>query len=278
MADSISPVVTIHQTRRGPMAHFTADICIGGSLHHYGEWAEAEIAFLWPYIAQGGTVIDVGANVGCHTLAFAEAVGPAGRVIAVEAEPSTYTLLAHNIVTNGLAGRVTALPVLAGAGPALVMSDIAPLGANAGAKSFFVDVHGADVHGTPSAQMPLRAKGLPVRLAMMTLDDLHLDACAVIKIDVEGMEPDVLRGARETLRRTMPVVYFEHAAGQNQAFREAAAMLRDHGYRLFLHVADPFNPDNFKRNGENLFGGAVERNVAAIPPGAAMPSGLEEVI
>ncbi|MGV7034762.1 FkbM family methyltransferase [Methylobacterium symbioticum] len=272
-----APSIAFHDTRRGTIAHFLADQCIGVSLQRYGEWAESEISFLQPFVQPGATVLDVGANVGSHTLAFAEMVGPAGKVIAIEGQLSTFGLLSHNIVANGLMDRVTALPALAGSEPSLVACSLSPLTDNAGAKSFFAEVHGRDVHGTPADHLPAQVKGMPVSLALITIDSLDLSSCALIKIDVEGMELDVLRGAQETICRTHPAIYFEQAAGASSGLAEISALLSKAGYRLFWHTARAYNPENYKSDPHNVFGDATETNVIAIPDTVPPPPGMEEV-
>lgn len=75
------------------------DAVIGRSLTTYGEWAEHELAHLRPHVPDGGTVVDVGANVGTHTLAFAKWAGE-GRVVAIEAQPLVCGILAANCLLN----------------------------------------------------------------------------------------------------------------------------------------------------------------------------------
>ncbi|MDA4629676.1 FkbM family methyltransferase, partial [Escherichia coli] len=73
------------------------------SLEKYGEWAENEISFIKKFLQDGDTVIDVGAYIGTHTLAFARHVGLGGSVIAIEAQKTTHQLLIRNIEANALA-------------------------------------------------------------------------------------------------------------------------------------------------------------------------------
>ncbi|MDP9158669.1 MAG: FkbM family methyltransferase, partial [Acidobacteriota bacterium] len=70
------------------------------SLLTYGEWAQNEISFLQRFVTSGCTMLDVGAYIGTHTLAFARFVGPAGRVIAIEAQPDTFEVLKKNVAQN----------------------------------------------------------------------------------------------------------------------------------------------------------------------------------
>ena len=84
------PPTTVHtgavdviETRHGWMLIPRSDTTIGESLRRYGEWAESEIALMGHFVGPGGTILEVGANLGAHTLAFAKMVGREGRVIAV---------------------------------------------------------------------------------------------------------------------------------------------------------------------------------------------------
>lgn len=76
------------QTPYGRIEFLPFDGPIGDSLALYGEWAGREIGFLQAFVPQGATVVDGGANIGTHTLAFARFCGSGGSVIAVEASPS----------------------------------------------------------------------------------------------------------------------------------------------------------------------------------------------
>jgi tRNA G37 N-methylase Trm5 len=128
--------VTFHQTRRGVMAHYQEDQVLNQSLAYYGEWAEDEIKLLSNYISEGNTVLDIGANVGTHTLAFAELVGLSGQVVAIEANPPTFVLLSNNIVQNNLVGRVTAIQAVAGDRTDLVPHTIGPVPDSLGGITF----------------------------------------------------------------------------------------------------------------------------------------------
>lgn len=256
-----------HQTRRGVLAHFAADQCIGRSLGKYGEWAEEEIALLRNYLSKGDAALDVGANVGAHTLAFAQMVGKSGKVIAIEGQPEVATLLSYNVVANDLSDRVHIVQALAGSRPALVPYVASPPGANMGAKTFVPNVRNPE---------SVTINGMRTLLPLLTLDSLSLTSCSLIKIDVEGMEEDVLTGAMETLRSFRPAVYFEYANNDTSALARMHGLLRAMGYRLFWHVSNPFNRLNFKGETLNIFGGAMETNVLAVCEQTAPP--LPEII
>ena len=261
--------ILFHKTRRGVITHFAADQCIGKSLARYGEWAEDEIALLRHYLTEGSTALDVGANVGVHTLAFAEMVGAIGNVIAIEGQPEVSTLLAYNVVANELSDRVKIVTALAGSKSALVPYVSKVANENMGALSFVQNVHEPEKIAVSG--------GLRFTLPLITIDSLNLTSCALIKIDVEGMEEDVLVGATETLRFCRPAVYFEYANNNIEQLSRVQKMLAGLGYRLFWHVANPFNSLNYRDDSYNIFGGNVEVNVLAILEHHTVPQ-LPEII
>src|SRR4051794_30035790 len=87
--------------RRGSMLAFRADDVIGRSLRLYGEWSEHELSYLRPFARAGTMVVDVGANIGTHTLAFAGWV-KTGSVIAIEPQRTVASVLEVNCLLNGI--------------------------------------------------------------------------------------------------------------------------------------------------------------------------------
>src|SRR5262249_23935878 len=85
--------------RHGWMVFLCSDNVIGRCLAKYGEWAELEIQFLCSFLTPASVVLDVGANVGTHTLAFARG---AACVYAFEPQPTIFHLLQTNVEKNGL--------------------------------------------------------------------------------------------------------------------------------------------------------------------------------
>ncbi|MDD9876627.1 MAG: FkbM family methyltransferase [Magnetovibrio sp.] len=106
------------------------------------------------------------------------------------------------------------------------------------------------------------------RVAVETIDALNLKACHFIKIDVEGMENEVLDGAADTLARHQPVLYVENDRRERAA--ELIERLMRAEYRLFWHLPPLFNPDNHFGNPENVFGGLLSRNMFCLPKGSPL--------
>jgi FkbM family methyltransferase len=175
--------------------------------YHYdvllrGEYQEYDtILWLRDTIRAGDCVLDIGANVGQMTLEAALLVGAAGRVIAIEPAPGNLALLQAHVEANGFADRVEVVPAACcavhGGQAVLQIIGIAPSaigsGHNLGSRS--------DFHG-PQCRLSVPAVSIDGLCRERNLSP------AVIKIDVEGAEIEVLRGAVETLRRCRPQLRF----------------------------------------------------------------------
>jgi FkbM family methyltransferase len=141
------------------------------------------------FLTSGMTVLDVGANVGSFTLLASRLVGPTGRIIAVEPVPENWGCLAKFIDENHLGNVETAEIALGDQNGELLLD----LGAKSGGHSAV-----------------LRRTGRYISVPQRTLDSLveefTIRDLGFMKIDVEGYEPEVLRGAEETIRRTRPII------------------------------------------------------------------------
>ena len=153
-------------------------------------------------LALDGVAVDVGANVGNHTLWMAVMCGL--RVHAFE--PVVHAQLQANVELNGLDdGRVMVHPVALG------------------------ERLGEAIHcGDGRLGKPLAGRGGDV--PVFTLDYYGLSSVVVVKVDVEGMEPLVLRGAEATLRRCRPVVFAEEWPDSPVWHDRIAAALEPLGY------------------------------------------------
>lgn len=141
-----------------------------------------ERAVLRRLLRPGMTVVDVGANVGYYALLFRQAVGPRGRVVCLEPDPGNLRELRRNVERNHLHNVEV---VAAAAGEA------------AGEIRF-----SSGLNGSVSAAGDLRVPAI-------RLDDLSDGPVDLIKIDVEGYEAAVLRGAAGLIERRRPTLFIE---------------------------------------------------------------------
>lgn len=232
-------------TRYGQLAHFEFDDPIGRSLELYGEWAQAEIDFLSRFIHAGDCVVDVGANIGTHTIAFAKLVGTEGRVIAIEPQPEVFQLLEENVRANGLR-QVERW--------SFAVSDAIGIG-----QLSLPDYSRRHNSGTASLGA---GGGGGVAVELKPIDALELPSCAVLKMDIEGWEDRALKGAVRTLTRCQPVVYAEcNSIDAGWHMLQAAGP----DFVAFLHAPAAFNEENHQRVPLNIFGGAQETNLLLVP-------------
>src|SRR3954469_8060635 len=93
----------LRDCRHGPMLFNINDKYIGRSLELYGEFSEPEITLLTSYLRPTDTVVEVGANVGAHTVPRAQAVSGGGEVVAFEPQRLIFQTLCANLALNSIA-------------------------------------------------------------------------------------------------------------------------------------------------------------------------------
>ncbi len=250
--------MAVKECRHGTMMFNVHDRFIGRALDLYGEWCEAEIRAVAPILEPGCTVVDVGANIGTHTLAFSKMVGPRGRVVAFEPQRIVHQILCGNVALNALT-NVVVLNAAAGnaAGHVRIPSIDPTRDYNFGAIAVSQNEGEGDL------------------VEVVTIDALGLQSCRLIKIDVEGMEPTVIEGARETIERCEPALFVE-----NNTVEKSAAVLKaisSVGYRGYWHISPYFSARNYFGHSENVFAQyQPEANLLCVPKHVSI-EGLEPV-
>lgn len=201
--------------RRG-MTGATGNIYTG--LHEF-----EDMAFLLHALRAEDLFVDVGANIGSYTVLAAKVVG--ARVIAFEPIGSTFASLRDNIALNDVGGRVEALA--------------ACVGSSAGTVRMSANLDTVNHVLTPGASAPEAGVEVPV----VSLDEqLAGRAPFLMKIDVEGYELEVLKGAARTLANpALHAVIMEiNASGERygRGDAELEAVMREHGFGA--HRYEPF--------------------------------------
>jgi|YNPBryunderm2012_1023409.scaffolds.fasta_scaffold28115_2 FkbM family methyltransferase len=169
------------------------------------------------YLRPGDVVVDVGSNIGTHALAAAQQVGEQGVVVAIEPHPRIFTYLQENVRRNQLA-NITTLNLA--------------IGDHDGEVAFSDRWEDDENAVLPQGQAPLR---VPVR-RLDTLAPAVPRPIALLKIDVEGYELAVLRGACATLPRVAAVLWEaceEHCARYGYAAGEVYSLLEEHGFTSY---------------------------------------------
>jgi len=213
--------------RRGIRWHLDLREGIDLSIYLLGSFEPSVVRSYRRLVSAGDTVLDIGANVGAHTLPLARAVGPAGLVVAFEPTAWAFAKLRANLGLNpDLAPRVVAEQAM------LVGADRAPLAAET--YSSWPLVAASDLHPQHLGRLMSTAQARAV-----TLDDYlaetAVDRVDFVKLDVDGAEPDVLAGGAATIARHRPVIVMELAPylyDGTDRFDQLVGFLVEHRYRI----------------------------------------------
>lgn len=225
------------------------DKIVGASLRRHGEFARVELDFLVDQATGSGTMVDVGANIGAIALPFARRC-PDWTVLAIEAHRGLHGLLAANAVTNRLY-NTEVHHAAAGAERGLVEFPALSLAEhfNFGALGF-----GSTTSHTETVRM-------------LTLDEISSDDTRLVKIDVEGFEPQVLKGATGLLARRRAIWLVEATIQNPEATSQVISIFQGLGYAVFWFYAPLATPRSEKD--PPLEPGAGDSNIVALPPGVA---------
>jgi FkbM family methyltransferase len=196
----------------------------------YPEFEGLEEAFLRGLDYKGKTVFDVGAFEGILTLFFAQQTGPDGRVVVFEPVPDSYRRIREHLELNGFADRVMVRNI--GVGDAAGELTLATAPEGRGLATADERVHRKLAESGEDVQVfTVPVNSLDNEIVSGPLPDPDF-----VKIDVEGMEFDVLKGMRETISRCKPRLYIEIHGIDLEAKRENATrvikLLCDHGYSV----------------------------------------------
>ena len=217
-----------------------------------GDFEAAEILFVKKYLQPGMTVLDIGAHHGLYTLLASKRVGANGKVVAFEPSPRELKQLRRNVLLN-FSFNVHIEPLALGKEPSDAVLHVVQGGED-----------GCNSLRPPVVSSPTR----PVRVKVAPLDEfLHrarIPTVDFVKLDVEGAELDVLKGAEKLLHGgARPVflveVYDIRTRPWGYDAREIVQFLNRAGFRWFqLTTAgfiEPISPDI----------GAYDTNLVAVP-------------
>jgi FkbM family methyltransferase len=229
------------KTRYSDAFYFYAnDEIIGRSIDVYGEYSQFEVDFLLSFLGKDTVVYDIGANIGYHTHAFASR---AGRVISFEPHPRTFQMLTKN--TEHL--------------PNVTRFNLAV--SNFTGRSKCLD-YNIDVGGNYGAVSVDSEHGV-LEIECVSLAQVNTSLPDLIKIDVEGSEFEVIQSCMEIIKKKHPVVYYE--AHETVHLKEIYQLLSPFPYKFYWVPVRNFNPDNFNKQTQNIFGDSTLHSIVAWP-------------
>jgi FkbM family methyltransferase len=195
------------------------------SLLEWHIWAfgsyEEHFAELFQYLVRpGDRCIDVGANVGVHTVRLAKLVGQHGEVIAIEADRELAIRARSNVLLNHLDNvRVMQAAASERSGDSVLLYRPGTQDSNQARASMLPHPY---------------LTGSAATVATVSIDDINHGPVALIKIDVEGCESAVVAGALRTIDSYFPSIIFEYAPEiLSDKSSSPFTLLMDKGYCLF---------------------------------------------
>lgn len=222
------------------------DRYMGKSIEKYGESGSLEMKILVQLCAPGDTVIEIGSNIGTHTIGLAKRVGSSGRVLAFEPQRLVFQTLCANVALNSLTNVYCYWSALGSEEGVITVPELNPNQLNNfGGVSLLDDA----VEGH--------------QIDCFTLDRYISESrIKLIKIDVEGAEADVLNGGLQLIQKFKPFLYVE-----NDRVKKSEALIKlidSIGYRMFWHLPPEFNPDNYYADAENIFSDIISVNMLCV--------------
>lgn len=214
------------------------DTIIGPSIYHYGEYTQLELQLLDNFIQPGYVIYDIGANIGYHTLHFATKKDC--KVYAFEPNNKNFKLLKYNTRYHK---NVTCI--------------------NAGISDTKKTAHISDFEfDKPDNLGEMKLSDTGQVCELISLDECDLPVPNIIKIDVEGHEDSVFRGAKKLIENNHPIIFYEAMHTDLPAIFDQLNQL---AYKLYWIGVPNYNPNNFKKNTQNIFGDGGVVNILALP-------------
>ncbi len=238
----------ISQCKDGLFLYPKHDEYVGACLEAYGEYSPMEIELFKCLVNPEMVAIEIGAHIGSHTIPLSRLVK---RLWAFEPQRRIFQALCANLALNEI-GNVHAFQYAIGDQNATIICPQSSWDepANTGGVSMLNPKDGEAVE-------------------MKTLDSLRIDA-GFVKVDVEDMELNVLKGAVKFIERNRPIFYLE-ANGNHGPIID---FLGD--YDCYWHFPPLAEGENFRGNTDNIFGDVlkVSHNLLCIPSEVPCECGL----
>lgn len=217
----------------------SGDLFIGRSIQLYGEYTQLELDIMSNFLNDRCIVYDVGGNIGYHATGFASM---AKEVHVFEPNNKNFELLERN--TKDLDNVYLYNCAVSDEDGVAFISDY-------------------DTE-TPGNYGVCEMSNSGQMCKTVRLDSLDIDGPDLIKIDAEGHELAVIKGAANTIVKNRPMIFYECLHGSG--FDEIYDFLTGLGYAIYWIPVTNFNPNNFYKNPENVFGSGGVVNCLAAPP------------
>ena len=233
------------EARHGTILYNKNDIYIGKSIEKYGEFSYLEAKIFEQICKAGDIVIEVGANIGAHTLYLSKLVGN-GFVFAFEPQRLIFQNLCANLALNSISNVFAYQEAVSNENGTIIIPEC-----NFKENNNF---GGINIENTKNGTTVNKQK----------LDNFlnKIDRLKLLKIDVEGMEISVIKGASELIKKFRPMIYVENDRQEHS--KELIELLWSLDYKMYWHLPKLYNENNFFNDKENIFGNIVSVNMFCI--------------
>lgn len=236
------------QGRHGEFLYNVHDAYVGQSLKEYGEYSKGEVDLFAQLIHSGMIVMEIGANIGAHTVPIARLCAPA-PILAFEPQRLSFQTLCANVALNSL-DNVWAFH--AGCGAEQGFTDLPEL--NPRTRNNF---GGFSITPKPLGERLDSAHPIPI----VQLDSFDMPV-NFLKIDAEGMEIEILQGGQVMIEKHKPILYLEN--DRQERSEALTKLLQEMGYRAWWHTPTLYAEDNFFQNQTNHFGDIISVNMLCV--------------
>lgn len=222
------PVRSIVDYDDGLAMHVDTGSFLEWYIYFYGHFRPEVSKLLNRMLRPGHVAMDIGANIGMHTVIMGNRVGPTGRVFSFEPDPHPFGRLKRNLALNGLD---------------FVECHQAALSAKSEKRKFFLHDESIGNYANASFYSDNIGKDTgAIEVDVLSLDDFvaqqNLERLDVIKLLAQGEEWNVLQGGRETIARFRPKIFFLYEPSywhrQNLKLMDAVAFFKQYGYTTYV--------------------------------------------
>ena len=238
--------------KHGIFSFYDNDKYVGKSLSEYGEWSESEVELIKGLVPNNDVIIEIGSNIGTHTVPLAKHLSNGGKIYAFEPQSQNRKLLEQNIKDNDIENvQVSNMAISSGEGKAYMNTFANDKLSNYGDARIFRD----EFDNSECVQVK-------------TLDEFFYNNCAgensvrLIKFDVQGQELNVIIGSEKLINEYRPILYLEN--DNTETSKKLIDKIKSLGYIIFWHLPPLFNPNNYLKNSKNIFPNIISCNMFCV--------------
>lgn len=209
-----------------------------------GQYHDENIFMAEQFIGEGSTVLDIGANIGLYSCAYAEYYKDLNlRILAIEAVENNFKILSRNISENNFKNIESFLLALGKENGSLVLS--------LPSEDFVGNAVGDNINTQNNQSIKVE---VPMSTLNFFAEQNNIDKCDFIKMDIEGAEYFVFEGGLEFIKKTRPVIQSEYnkhwIESIGKSFKDFYLLFKDLDYKIALEKSDSFeiikNPETFE--------------------------------